>query len=846
MVKKLPEIAKTVCFLLVFLVLFYFVSATLKFKYDDGVRPMENYYALPEDTVDVLMLGSSHIGMNVDPYILWQKRGIASYVCWAGMQPTWNTYYYLRECLKTQRPKVVVMDTYLAANDLEYSDYETMVKTLAGMRFSKDKLEAIRVSASPEYQADVMLGFPTYHYRYSDLSESDFQYYFWQKDPSLQTVPSSDGLVEPISILDTSTVTGSAELAGKCGDYFMRIIDCCEEQGIPLVFVTAPYDLTEIEQQRYNTIAEIAAERGIPFLNFNEFYADLGIDPQTDFRDPGHMNDSGIAKYSTYLADYLHNHYELPDRREDPSHIWNQAADSATHCVYSMEEQFVGGGLNYRDTGVKLFENPYASFTLLTKIDTRADGEDMVYLSCFSEEEGHYRGLLIRKEADGRIDLIYNTASRMSIRQYGDELTIAVVKNGLNYQLYVDGEPAGELTLQSLDSYDGTLLLGCEMGADGKRMRYSDVRVNNLEIYDTALDAPAIRSWEPETLPQPAAHQAPEAGSNADYELAARFEGNAVDGYVDTGISLYDAEDRSWTILTQFREGDDRGSGVYLSCFAEELGNYRGLLVRRGDPGFLEIIYGNASQNVAVGIGADVKFAVVKDRYAYSVYVNGEKLADGDLSSADAYPGHLLIGAQETMQGEKMRFSGVTVYNLEYYSGVMSDAAILNWNPAYKAPAEKPAASPVAYRLDHPFLGDGAAQFIDTGVRLYDVADKDWTLTMKFRKDRDSLGMLASCFAEVPGSYRGLLINLVDTSTLSLTLGQTAQTYALPPEPEQTLQIVKRGYAYTVYLNGELAGEPVESIAPAYDGTLHIGCQTREDGTPFRFSGAKILEFNVE
>ena len=206
------KIAKTACFLLIFLVLFYFVSETLKFKYDDGVRPMANYYALPEDTVDVLMLGSSHIGMNVDPSILWRERGIASYVCWAGMQPTWNTYYYLRECLKTQRPKVIVMDTYLATNDLEYSDYEAMVKTLAGMRLSRDKLEAIKVSAAPEYLPSVALGFPTYHYRYSDLSESDFQYYFWQRDPSLQTVPSSENLVEPIHILDTSAITESAPL----------------------------------------------------------------------------------------------------------------------------------------------------------------------------------------------------------------------------------------------------------------------------------------------------------------------------------------------------------------------------------------------------------------------------------------------------------------------------------------------------------------------------------------------------------------------------------------------------------------------------------------------------------
>ena len=116
---KIKKIVKTIVFLGCFLVGLYFICSILKFKYADGVKPMENFYDLPEDTVDVLLLGSSHMGMNVDPSILWDEQGIAAYACWGGMQPTWNTYYFLKECLKYQTPKLVVMDTYLAVNDLE-------------------------------------------------------------------------------------------------------------------------------------------------------------------------------------------------------------------------------------------------------------------------------------------------------------------------------------------------------------------------------------------------------------------------------------------------------------------------------------------------------------------------------------------------------------------------------------------------------------------------------------------------------------------------------------------------------------------------------------------------------
>lgn len=427
---------KTVGFLAVFSVVFYFAAETLKFKHMDGMRPMENYYALPGDTVDVLLLGSSHMGMNVNPALMWDKAGIAAYACWGSVQPAWNTYHYLRECLKTQKPKLIVMDVYTAALDIEYSDYEAMVKNLLGMRLSRNKLEAIRVSSPPEYRADVLLGFPTYHYRYADLTLSDFQYYFWQKDPSLQRLVTSDAVC-PIRIPDTARITQRADLSEKAEDYLHRIIACCEEEAIPLLLIAAPYELSELEQQRFRQIGSIAEAHGLPFLNFNETYADADIDPELDFCDPGHLNNNGIAKYTACLTDYLSAHYDLPDRREDASHIWNRRTDTAeqeNHCIYQLEEQFQGDGLTYVDTGVRLYERPYAPYTVLAQIDTTADSADMVYISCFSEEEGHYRGLLVRKESDGAIYVVLGSGYYVPIKSFGDVLNLAIVKDDFSYQ----------------------------------------------------------------------------------------------------------------------------------------------------------------------------------------------------------------------------------------------------------------------------------------------------------------------------------------------------------------------------------------------------------------------------
>lgn len=841
---KIKKIIKTILFFGCFLVGLYFIYDILKFKYPDGVKPMENFYDLPEDTVDVLLLGSSHMGMNVNPSILWDEQGIAAYVCWGGMQPTWNTYYYLKECLKFQEPKLIVMDTYLAVNDLEYSAYENSVKNVQGMRLSANKLEAIEAGVEPEYRSSVLLGLPTFHYRYGSLTSEDFGSFFWNKSTEIQTIESSGGIIQPITIRDTSDITGTAELTEKLGRYFYMIIDYCKEKDIPLLLVTSPYDVQEIEQKRYNKIAEIAEENGIEFLNFNNFYEEAGIDPQTDFRDPGHLNDSGILRYSTYLANYLKQNYELPDRRQDDNHIWAHKRETTENLVYALSEQFIGGGLNYVDTGVKLYENPFASYTILTEISTECDSGDKVWMSCFSEQPDNYTGLLVNKN-DGKIYVIFNSVSRIEITEYGETLKLAIVKNGLNYKVYADGSLAGELTLDKIIPYEGSLLLGCQVNEEGKKFRYSSTDIKALEVYDISLEEKDAAEWEPEELPAPQEYQAPAAGSAAEYELAQQFNGDGTGKYLDTGIPLYQDPEDSWTVLAQFSESADTGAGVYFSCFCEEESNYRGLLVRRLEPGTINIMFGNHSTNVQVEKDSDIRLAVTKDRSAYNIYINGKKVISDEMSAVDEYKGNLLIGCQETAEGEKFRFSDIKVYNLEVYEGIVEEERIVEWKPEFKEeqPAKEPSA--VDYTLPYPFLGDGVSAFIDTGIQLYDTADKNWTLKLKFRKGDAGGQILAACFAEDPTNYRGLIVNILDESTLSLTLGQTAKEIELPPQPESELEIIKTGYLYTVILNGETVLENVESRAGEYEGTLHLGCAVDIDGNEFRFSKAEILEMTV-
>ena len=834
------KLFKTVAFLACLLALFYLVSCIFGFKYEDGITTIDHFYDLPEDTVDVLLLGSSHMGMNVDPSILWNLRGIASYNCWGSMQQPWNTYYYLKECLKYQTPKLVVMDVYGVTFSGDFPGYDNLVKATQGLRLSRDKIENILVSAPEEYRSALLLGLPSYHYRYSEINSDDFQNFFWNKDTGIQTIDMTGAVVQAFDILDVSGMKQVMPLAEKCEAFFRKTLELCKTNNIPMLLVASPYYLHEEEQQRFNRIGEIAEEYGYPFLNFNETYREIGINPQEDFRDLAHMGQSGIDKYDAYLADYITEHYEIPDRRLDKNHIWNQQAETESHCVYALPYKFYGGGHDYLDTGISLYNNPYASYTVLAEIDTECISEDQVWLSCF-QEGNDLRGLLLTR-ADGNLYFIFNKSKRIEIPNYGKKLKLAVVKEGLRYTTYVDGEEYISISIDPFDPLDYTLILGCQRNENGERFRYSSTEIDQLEIYDIALDADTIAQWAPEDLPEPPQRQAQPVDSQAAFFLEQQFIGNGYSSYLDTGVDLYSNPNASWTLLTQFREGCDKGAGVYFSCFAEDEADYRGIMARRIGPGQINLLYGNRSVNFEVPEESDVSLVIVKDEAAYNVYLNGEQLVETDYCDTNAWSGNLLLGCQETTDGEKIRFSGVTLYNFEIYQGVMGQEELLAWHPEHRPEPEAKQASPVDYTLDKSFLGDGKRAYVDTGVQLYDVADKSWSLELTFRKS--GTGHLVTCFAEDPSSYRGLIISVLDESTLNLTLGQSAMELEIGPRPEHTLKIVKQGSDYTVYLDGELAGQ-VNSDAPEYDGTLLIGCAVDGSGKPFRFSTAKILSLTV-
>ncbi|MDO4563803.1 MAG: SGNH/GDSL hydrolase family protein [Clostridia bacterium] len=326
-----------IAFVLIAALLFWFASALLAPCGNDGVLPLQDLYHYPKDLIDVFLVGSSHSGINLNAALMYKDYGIAAYSLWGSTQPFWNSYYYINEGLKTQSPRIIVLDTMAATFNLEYEQYRISLKNIFGMRFSQDKLEAIAVSAPPEQRFDLISGgIWSYHFNYELLNEDSFHQVnpFYKRDHMLHKhTYTKDNCVLQENGWDSSYITDTAPIFEKQQEYLIKIIERCREENIDIVLITTPYVLPdELSAKKYNSVAELAKEYSVPYINYNLLYDEIGFDFATDMVDHNHLNRSGQRKVTTHLSSFLKQNYSIPDRRGNEDYVsWEDFA------VYNKE-----------------------------------------------------------------------------------------------------------------------------------------------------------------------------------------------------------------------------------------------------------------------------------------------------------------------------------------------------------------------------------------------------------------------------------------------------------------------------------------------------------------------------
>lgn len=275
----------------------------------------------------VLVLGSSHAFEDFNTGTLWDEYGMASYVLGGSMQPLWNSYYYLKEALKTQTSELVILEGYLVTGDSEFLD--GLIKNTYGLKWSLDKIAAIKASAPEEKWGEFLLEYAQYHARYTDLEIEDFK-----KNQGNRLFDDWKGFgcnmrTTSLEYVDMSSVIEKTEVFYKTELYYRKIIVLAQNNNIPIAIVISPYaGINEYAQQKFNLVRDIAAEYDVSFLNCNLLVEEIGLDYSTDVSDEAHLNYRGNQKFSRYIGKYLKETFEISDRRGDDRYdTWQRNAD---------------------------------------------------------------------------------------------------------------------------------------------------------------------------------------------------------------------------------------------------------------------------------------------------------------------------------------------------------------------------------------------------------------------------------------------------------------------------------------------------------------------------------------
>ena len=176
--KKKTIVFRFFLFFVFFILLFLVVSEVLKDKrivqeYDVSAK-VKGFYEEKEDTLDFVFVGSSQLYADIAPAVLFSEYGITSYDFCANEQPLWISYYYIKEALKHQKPKAIVLDVFTVYG-AEYEEEGVNHINIDDLPWSMNKVQAIWNGVPKDLQYSFFLTLTKYHDTWNTLDESKIE-----------------------------------------------------------------------------------------------------------------------------------------------------------------------------------------------------------------------------------------------------------------------------------------------------------------------------------------------------------------------------------------------------------------------------------------------------------------------------------------------------------------------------------------------------------------------------------------------------------------------------------------------------------------------------------------------
>lgn len=342
---------------LCFIILFAIIFGVLQCIFVPKRFPYSNYYEYgklkyfnneSKNSIDILICGTSHAGRGILPMELYESYGLKSYNLATSSQGLDITYYLLKEALKTQTPKLLVMD--VSSLYLGHQEPITWKLMTDEMPFSMNKISAVQeylrcYPDTKETVNDVIFPLLGYHTRWKDLSNRDFEsfksnkHYFGKGGNLISFIvggvsidemnTASEELLQNTEKImyeynngvfnewNEKNIIYSTNILQENIDWLIKIKKLCDENNINFVAIKVPSVVlpqsynSAWTKAKYQEVYNLCTKYGIDYYDLL-YDVDLGLDVSTDSQDGGrHLNLRGALKVSAAIGNYIMEHYEI-------------------------------------------------------------------------------------------------------------------------------------------------------------------------------------------------------------------------------------------------------------------------------------------------------------------------------------------------------------------------------------------------------------------------------------------------------------------------------------------------------------------------------------------------------
>ena len=292
---------------------------------------VRGFYAERPNSLDVLFLGNSDMYRGVIPIELWDEYGVASYAYTSPGQRIWTGYYTMLDALQYQHPKVIVFNVdginkeNLSSDGINHKSFDNMKMSAAKLQALNDDAFEFSLSKKLSYIFPVL----AFHSRWTELDSDDLKYAYGYEvfsEKGYDMIAGAEAYEGGASYMDD--MGESYEIPEKARRYLDKIVELARSKNIELVFVENPsadsWSLAKSEaMQKY------ATEKDVEFVDLNLRLNEIGLDWTEDTPDGGdHLNYAGAHKVTSFYGNYLHQNFDLPDRRKDAKYAsWYRASE---------------------------------------------------------------------------------------------------------------------------------------------------------------------------------------------------------------------------------------------------------------------------------------------------------------------------------------------------------------------------------------------------------------------------------------------------------------------------------------------------------------------------------------